>query len=57
MINIIFIILLIVLLAPLTGVYLVAGTLGLILKILFIVLLVGLIVNLLPASGARGRWW
>lgn len=57
MINIILVILLLALLLPMFGVYVVAGTVGLLLKILFVVLLIGLILNLLPASGTRGRWW
>lgn len=57
MINIILVMLLLALLLPMFGVYVVAGTVGLLLKILFIVLLIGLILNLLPASGTRGRWW
>ncbi len=57
MINIILVMLLLALLLPMFGVYVVAGTVGLLLKILFVVLLIGLILNLLPASGTRGRWW
>lgn len=57
MINIVLVLLLLALLLPMFGVYVVAGTVGLLLKILFVVLLVGLIVNLLPVSGSRGRWW
>lgn len=57
MINIILVMLLLALLLPMFGVYVVAGTVGLLLKILFVVILIGLILNLLPASGTRGRWW
>lgn len=57
MINIVLVLLLLALLLPMFGVYVVAGTVGLLLKILFVVLLIGLILNLLPASGTRGRWW
>lgn len=57
MINILLLILILFLLLPAFGVYVVAGTVGLILKIILVVLLVGLIVNLLPVAGGRGRWW
>lgn len=57
MLSIVLFILILILLAPALGIYVVAGTLGLVLKILLVLLIVGLIINLLPASGTRGRWW
>lgn len=57
MINVILLLLVIFLLLPALGIYAVAGTLGLLIKILLVLLIVGLVVNLLPASGSRGRFW
>lgn len=55
MINLLMVILIIALLAPALGLYVVAGTLGLILKIVLVVIIVGLIVNLL--QGNRNFWF
>lgn len=55
MINLLLVILIIALLAPALGLYVVAGTLGLILKILLVIIIVGLLVNVL--GGNRNFWF
>jgi uncharacterized membrane protein YtjA (UPF0391 family) len=55
MINLILILLILALVLPLFGVYVVAGTVGILLKILLIILVVGFIINL--ANGNRSFWF
>lgn len=57
MLNLLLVVLIILLLAPALGLYVVAGTLGLILKIILIVLLVSLVLNLVSGYRGTGRWW
>lgn len=57
MINLLLVILIIALLAPALGLYVVAGTLGLILKVLLVVIIVGLVLNLVNGYGPGNRWW
>lgn len=53
MIDLILVILLLVLIAPMAGLYVVAGTLALIIKIVFVIILVGLVSNVLLSR----RFW
>lgn len=59
MINILLVILILALLAPALGLYVVAGTVGLIIKILLIVFVISLVLNLVNGYGPNGgnRWW
>lgn len=57
MINLLLVILIIALLAPALGLYVVAGTFGLILKIILVVVIVGLVLNLINGYGPGNRWW
>lgn len=53
--NLILLLLILILLAPALGLYVVAGTLGLILKVLLVIFIVGLILNIF--SGNRTFWF
>lgn len=56
--NTILLIILLLLLLPVVGVYTIGGTLGILIKILFVVLLAAIILNLLPRDRTtRGRFW
>jgi len=55
MVNLILVLLILALVLPLFGVFVIAGTVGLLLKILLVVFIVGLILNLV--SGNRTFWF
>lgn len=57
MIDLLLVLILLALLLPMLGVWVVAGTLGLIIKIVFVLIIVSMLLNFLAARSGRGGWW